>query len=501
MTINPDAGYVVYLRKSNGRKAVPRQKAIVSAYIDKRGGTVLRTFTDRDSTAYARYDAPRAERDDFDRMIEFLSSRTGLIVAAWHADRLLRGQEDTATLIRVCAANGHLIETSNGDRYDVSTASGRKRLRDDASDAEYEVDHLVERVTGQKDEAAGKGLWLGGRRPFGWEIWDEPCEQDGTPILDEDGNPARGYLLLHDTEADLLREAGAAILDGASVRSVVAQWNAAGVTSSTGTKWTQQELRRVLLRPRNAGLYVHRGQVTGNAQWPPVWDEHTHRRITRFLTDPARRTHATHGEVAHLLSGIARCGICGDTLICSTTTGKGGRRWVYRCRNEAKGGGAHVTRDADTLEAFVGAVVIERFRLDAKLLEVQKDSDVPALEKRKAAIEDDMRASNELRRQKLLTAAEFAEERAEHQAELSKVIEALQLADEDDVTAPMRRDPERVWETRTLDQQRAIIRAVMTVRVLPQGKGRPRGWRPGEPYFDTEKVKCEPVRSKAHKDS
>jgi hypothetical protein len=58
------------------------------------------------------------------------------------------------------AKGGHLVETVRSGVYDLSTSNGRKRLRDDTSDAEHEVDHLHERVDDQKAEAAR-------RRPYG----------------------------------------------------------------------------------------------------------------------------------------------------------------------------------------------------------------------------------------------------------------------------------------------------------------------------------------------
>jgi hypothetical protein len=102
--------------------------------------------------------------------------------------------EDTGELIRVCAAGGHLVETPTGGSCDVSTANGRKRFRDDANDAAYEVDHGRERVLAARAEVAADGRWLGGKRPFGWELDKNPMDADGKPMLDDDGNPARSVV-------------------------------------------------------------------------------------------------------------------------------------------------------------------------------------------------------------------------------------------------------------------------------------------------------------------
>lgn len=484
--------WVTYTRKSNGRKAIPRQKALVAQMIQRDdGGVVLAEFSDRDSTAYAKPGAARPKRDDFDRMLALLANRTGLRIGAYHADRLLRNSEDTAALIRVCAAKGHLIKTHSGGTYDLSTANGRRRLRDDASAAEFEVDHNTERVLAGRDEVAAQGRWLGGKRPLGWELDENPVDLDGAPMLDEDGKPVNGILRLQGIEAGAIREACAAVLTGAPVNSIARQWNTAGLTGTLGARWTGNEVRRILLRPRNAGLMEHRGQVTGKASWPEIIDEPTWRAVCAVLTDPRRKT--TPGPTRqHLLSGIARCGKCGGPMICTTTgAGRGAKRSVYRCRRGVEGDSGHVARDRGTLDAYIVAVVIERLsRPDAATLLLQKqESELPDLYRCKAAIETAMRASNDLRREGLLTPDEFREERREHQRQADELDERIAAAEQVDILAPMLDDPKEAWETRTLDQQRGIIDTLMTIVVHPQPRGRPKGWIPGAPYFDPTIIK------------
>lgn len=491
MTDTEPLEYVLYLRKSNGRKAVPRQRAITTGYVKRQGGVILREFSDADRTAFRKVGAEQPVRDDFARMLALLRTRRGLRVAAWHADRLTRNDTDTAELIRVCAEGGHIIETPNGEVYDLSTANGRKRLRDDASDAEYEVDHGRERVLAARDEIEAEGRWLGGKRPFGWELDENPMNADGTPMLDEDGEPVNGILRLVEAEAKAVADASAAVIKGASTAGIARQWNAAGLTGTQGGKWEGKEVRRVLMRPRNAGLMERGGKVTGKASWPAIVDEDTWRAVCAKLSDPDRKT--TPGpEVRHLLSHIARCGVCGGPMIASITRDD---RRVYRCRAGAKGEAGHVSRDADTLEDYVSGVVIERLsRTDAKKLLVrpQEESSLPELYRQRATLEAAMKSSNQLRREGLLTPEEFRQDRADHQAKAADLAERITAAEEVDILAPVIEDPANVWKTLRLEQKRAVIRRIMTVTVHRQGKGRPKGWTPGSPYFDPEAVKFGP---------
>ena len=85
---------------------------------------IVAEFSDADSTAFRKVDGDQPVRDGFASMLALLRSRPGLRVAAWHADRLTRNQEDTAELIRVAASGGHLVVTATGGGYDLSSATG-----------------------------------------------------------------------------------------------------------------------------------------------------------------------------------------------------------------------------------------------------------------------------------------------------------------------------------------------------------------------------------------
>ena len=52
-------------------------------------------------------------------------------------------------------------------------------------------------------------------------------------------------------------------------------------------------------------------------------------------------------------------------------------------------------------------------------------------------------------------------------------------------------DPEAIWDSLDLDRKRAVLKVLMTVTVHRAPKGRPPGWKPGEPYFHAESVTIE----------
>lgn len=469
--------YALYLRKSVGRAGISRQRTVTTAHIERHGGKVAAEFPDTDRTAYRKVGGARPEREQFDAMLAWLPAHPGASVAAWHADRLVRSSEDTEALIRVCAAGGHLVVTPQGGTYDLSTASGRKRLRTDAVDASYEVDHLIERVVAAKAEAAADGRDLGGPRPYGWKRTEE---------VDEDGAKVR-RLVLELAEAEAIATGIRAVLDGVSLRELARRWNAAGLRTTGGLMWKPQEVGRVLMRPRNAGLAERHGKVTGIGQWPAVVTEAEWRALRAVLADPARRT-SPGNQRKHLLSGIALCGVCGGGL---TVSRDSHGTPAYRCRRG--GGRVHVARDQVALDAWVTEVALARLSRDDVVLPA-RTPDTRLLRAELAAVRgelDELAAAAGRReitvRQMATTSAALQEQATALEIRLADAARTSVLS-----TFGGGQDPAGVWAALSLDQKRAVIAEIMTVTVQPAPRGRPAGWRRGMPYFDRDSITLAP---------
>lgn len=483
--------WVIYLRLSKGRTGIGRQRTIATGWITQEmGGTIIPggEFRDTDSTAFQGLGEARPQRKDFDRMLALVASRPDLNIGALHADRLTRGDEDTAALMRVQAGGTGIIGTPRGGIYDLRTAVGQKRLRDDASDAIYEVAHMRERIRDAKEEARGAGLWLGGPRPFGW---------DRVPRLDRDEEPPA--LVLNGPEADLIRAGTLAILGGASLRSVTRAWNASGITGSRGGAWGNREVSDVLRRARNAGLAEHDLDghglaVTGPGEWPPVVSETQWRTCKAILENPGRRT-AFSTQPRYLLSGIAACGVCGTPLVATSASRGQGRPKQVTYADRPKTGKGHVARNATALDAYVSELVIAWVDLhgrdalnppapDTSLLAAQlqaAEASVEALQK--AADQGAIDTPQWLRRVTPLN--ERIREFRERIANAAAAAIPVHVFTEDDIRAG--------WDAADIDAQRAIVRALMTVTVLPVPPGQhgcPPGYRKGSGlgYFRPELI-------------
>lgn len=469
--------YAGYWRKSVGRKGIPQQRRVTLAFVEKTGGRIAFEKDDKDRTAYRAVSAPRLDRPGFNEILAWLRTQPAPRLAAWHVDRIARDIEDAEDVIRTRC----YVLTVSGGSYDLATATGRKQFRRDVADATYEVDHGIERVLERKDEHAAEGRWLGGPVPFGWQAI--PREDEEEPSL----------LELNATEAGLLRAAADEVLDGGALNAIAAEWNAAGWITRRGNPWGIMSLRQALLRPRNAGLMQHRGQVVrtaredGAAQWPPLWDEVTHEALRSVLNDPARRTFPGGGR-RHLLSGAALCGECGTPVKVRIS----GHVPYYACPRSAR----HPMRHRDRVDELVTEMALRRLEKPdaAALLGQDTGGERQALVARRARTEALMRSRGELHAQGLLSDTEFAAGRRQHLAELEEVRDMLGALDRTGELGALLASPREAWAKLDTAGKRAAVGALMAVTLFPGRRGRPKGYA-GGPYFDYDSVDVRWLRS------
>lgn len=448
----------IYVRISRDRVGaglgIERQEADCRELAGQLGHTVTRVYADNDISAYSGKPRPA-----YLELLESIGRGTVDVVLAWHTDRLHRSPTELERYITTCEERGVPTHTVKAGALDLATPSGRLVARQLGAVARYEVEHLIERQQRAKRQVAEAGRWGGGRRPYGYDA-------DGVTVRPR--------------EARFVVEATDAIINGASLRSEAARLTEAGATTSTGRTWTPTELRRVLVRARNAGLREHRGRLLGKAEWPPLVAEEKWRAAVSILSDPARRTSFSRAR-RWLLTGIASCGVCGGSLrvMLLATSHKGVPS--YTCSV-----GKHVVRNASELEAMISRVIVERLKrpdIGNRMRVSAIDVDVAALRAEAGALRtrlDDLADDLEMDERTLTRRTRKLNERlAEVQGQLvdaSRGDVVAEVAGADDVQA--------AWDALHLDRKRAIIAELATIVVHRTKKGRPPGWRPGSSYFN-----------------
>lgn len=448
--------------KTGAGLGVERQEQDCRELAARLGWSVTEVFCDNDLSAYSGKRRPR-----YQAMLDAIRAGRIDAVLCWHTDRLHRSPIELEEYISACN-DGREVPTHcvKAGTLDLATPSGRMLARTLGTLARYESEHRGERVAAAALQRAQAGDRSGGPRPFGYE-------PDGMTV--------------REPEAAAVRAAVESVLAGASLRSVARDFTATGLTTSMKARaWDAHAVRALLLKPRNAGLRQHQGQVIGPANWPAIVPEEQWRAVVVILTDPSRRTSPSDARVKWLGSGIYRCAGCERPSLRVSTAGRGNP--CYRCPGQ-RGTTGHVVRKAGPLDAYIEAVIVERLsRADA--IELLRPA---APEVNLSAL----RATASAARVRLAEIAEMLGEgeltRAEAQIARSRASARLERAEAEiagaTATSPLAGivdapDPAAVWTGLDIGRRRAVLDCLMTVTVLPIT-------RPG-PGFDPNTVRIDP---------
>lgn len=418
---------------------VARQEAACRELAEARNLSIVQVFADNDVSA-----TRGKRRPGFEALLDAATAGQFSTIVAWHVDRITRNPRELERLIDVLEKANVTVLTVTAGALDLSTASGRMQARVVGAVARHESEQKSERLRAKAGQLAAAGkVGGGGWRPYGFEA---------------------DRVTIRESEAVNIRSAAADVLAGRAIRSIVRSWDAAGITTTTGARWTPFSLRRTLLSARVAGLREHHGDVVADAVWPAIVDRGTWEAVCRILRDPSRRMNQS--ATKYLLTGIAYCGLCDKRLIARP---RGDRRRCYVC---ASGPGLHgcgkIRILADPLEELIaGDVLIALERVDLSeppVINTKIGLEIADIEHRLADLADDFASG-------LITRAEWLRARTGLQERLDAA--RVTLANQTARPAAVTGDIGERWTDLDLLQRRAVLDAVVDrVVVGPAVRGR-----------------------------
>lgn len=438
----------VYVRQSldkTGKEAaVERQEASCRDFAAAKDWAVGRVYRDNSISA-----SSGKVRPEFEQLLADIANGTVQNVIVWHLDRLTRSMKDLTRVIEAGQARRVNIACVHGTSLDLGDPTGVAVATILTAIAAMEVQHKGNRQKAANQQRAknGHAHWI--RRPFGYHR-----EGDVVTVV-----PA---------EAAALRDAADKVLAGVTLTSIAKDLNAAGSTSTAGRPWNVTSLRRALINPRTAGRRLYNGEDMGAGSWEPIFSVDTHTALEQKLTDPRRKTAPDDLNSKYLLSGIAMCGKCGKKMFASPVK-SGGKQWmVYRCF-----GGYCMTRRLDLVDDVVEAVVIGVLsKPDAAALFAGEDDSVD-VRRQAANLRERRDALAALLAEGLLSPGAVREQSGRITTELTALENRLSAADSLNPAAAVAQaaDVAAAWASLPLGGKRQAIRALMTVTVLPAGKG------------------------------
>ncbi len=324
-------------RDAEGKQVgVENQEATCRELAAALGLDVRRVYVDNDRGASS---LSKKKRPEFEAMVAAAERGEFSVILAYSMSRITRRPSEWETLITLAQKHGVEFAYKVSPKYDLNTADGRATARTVAAWDAAEAERTGERVQHNQAAKLAKGQDLGGSRPFGFE-------------------PSRTEI--RESEAKWVREAYRKVLDGHEAVYAVAKWlSEEGVpTAGTAKLWTPRAVRALLLRPRNAGVLIVNGVEHPSDSLPAIVSRDDWEAMTALLNNPDRKPKRGPRAV-HLLSGIAKCAVCGYTLAHTISRkgkkSEGARAYaIYRCsNNQPVGRGTHPTMRDEALEDAV----------------------------------------------------------------------------------------------------------------------------------------------------
>lgn len=438
-----------------------------------------------------------ASRKDWSRLLADVKKGMWDAIVVWNQDRGWRKMAELESLRPQLEPLGVLLATTNLGVIDFRNADDVFRVQISTAMSEMEVEKMRVRQRRAAVQRAQLGIpkW---KHAFGYIVGEhnDDCPKKCTSHHHQ----------LDPKTAPLVVEAYNAIKKGEKLKTIAAMFNDADAKGLNGKPWTESTVSLFLRNPRNCALRAHNGVIVGDddghpvkGTWPELVSESLWRAAQAKLNAPGRAP-GPKSVRQHILTSVMLCGnptpkdsvgpcdgvLAGNWQMQKHRGGPRAHAICYRCK-KCQGVSIREEHVLPLLYQIVGGRLAMK---DAE--DLLKDA---GLDEREAeAIRDELsNLYGELdaigieRGKKILTGrqAQLATEIVQQQID---VLERKQQSHErlalfEDI--PLGR-PEAVDAVKKLsaDRFRAVINVLMTVTIMPVGKG--------SHVFDERRVVVEP---------
>lgn len=427
---------------------VERQLADCRQLAQARGWTVAEEYVDNDISAYRG-----KRREGYERMLEDIASGRRDAVVVYNTDRLTRRPIELEQFVGICETAGvRQFATVTAD-IDLGNDDGMFMARILAAVAAKESGRKSERLKRKARETAEAGKPNGGYlRPFGYE-------KDQVTIVQ--------------SEAAAIRQLAARYLAGESLMSLTSWLQDEGIQSVAGLPWRTGTLRQTLTNPRIAGLRAHNGEIVAKAIWPAIITPAEHEQLVAMFA--RKKVSGRRAPRRYLLSGMLRCGKCGNKLFSSAR--RDTRRYVCSSGPD-HGGCGKLTIVAPPVEEWLAEAVL--MRLDSPAM-VDALAGRAAVDERHSALlvtlESDraqMRELAEAYGDKVISLAEWKAARDRIEPRIYNTERQLtQITGTNTLEGIVGHGEElrTSWDSLNLSRQAAIVAAVLDFATISPGTG------------------------------
>ncbi|TFC20186.1 recombinase family protein [Cryobacterium sp. MDB2-10] len=437
---------IIYTRQSldkTGEEAgVTRQLKDCRALAKRKKLDVVTELSDNDISA-----TTGVRRPSFESLLQIVENGGADTVIVWHPDRLYRKLTDLVRITEVAKRHGLTIVSVQAGDVDLSTPTGRMVAGILGSVATQEGEHRTERQKNSYKQRAEAGEWHFSRRPFGYK-------REG------------GKVVQVPEEAEVLSDVLTRYYAQATPRhAIMRHLNDLGILTPVGKPWGIIQVRDLLTNSRYAGISSYNGLEVGKGSWEPIVDEATWRSWQSGAAKRKRKS--TFTAAKYLLTGIARCAECGHVIYVKHRSGS---KVSYFC--SVKG---CVQRSVVRVDEVVESIVLARLQMPDAIESLRpKAAPVEHLYAERADAQSRLDDLAELIADGTLTAQAVRVAAKPLRAKIKRIDEKTAASDTaaaiplDLLTGDV---PDK-WAALTLPAKRAVIRALLEVRISRQGNTR-----------------------------
>ncbi len=305
-------------------------------------------------------------RDEFQKMLKDSDSKAFEVVLVWKLDRFGRNREEMAVNKLKLKKNG------------VTLISAKENIPNDPSGiilesvmeglAEYYSANLAQNVKRGMHSNALKAM-VNGQLPLGLKK-----SKDSKIVIDEE-------------KAPIVRLIYQLYIDGYTRAEILRYLDEHNLRNKKGKKIQRGTLDNILSNPKYIGTYVY-GDVIIPDAFEPLLDKEVF-----FKAQELNKVSSYHkrskGEY-YLLSGLLKCGVCGELYTSESGTSRSGEKYhYYKCRARKK-------KASNCNNDILKKEEIEEAVLEITFNEVLKDEIIDELAKRVVSFYNKDSSNNKL---------------------------------------------------------------------------------------------------------
>ena len=319
---------------------------VCNEYAQRNGLNVIDSYIDKAMTG------TNDNRPSFQRMLaDAEKSKAWDIVLVYAIDRFGRNSIEIAVNKQKLKRNGKTLISAT--QRTSENIDGTKNLDGILLEnvyiglAEYYSAELSQKVSRGLQENRNKGLFTGGRVPFGYKVVNKKV------VIDED-------------QANVILEMFNMYANGAMAKDIIDVLEERGV-SHNGKKFLPNAIYNILHNQKYIGRYEIHGKVYTNI-YPPIIPSDIFEQVQRRIEH--NRIGQVSKETIFLLKGKVFCGYCGKAINGESGTSHTSERYFfYKCANKKRNTNncKKATVRKDVLEQKVLDMAMELFTTKVNL--------------------------------------------------------------------------------------------------------------------------------------